>query len=56
MRIVGELKDANANTVLLNKSELKKRNYQHPEVVAVAVAVVMAIVVTDAVAVTAASY
>ena len=57
---VGGLEDADANTVLLNQSELLTRNYQHPEAqaepVAVVVAVAIAIAVTDAVAVVAASY
>jgi len=53
LRTVGGLEDADANTVLLNQSELLTRNYQHPEAEAavVVVAVVIAIAVTDAVAV-----
>jgi len=31
LRTVGGLEDADANTVLLNQSELLTRNYQHPE-------------------------
>jgi len=54
LRTVGGLEDADANTVLLNQSELLTRNYQHPEAqpeaeaeaVAVVVAVVVAIAAT----------